>query len=213
MSTLARHRNARLALASLTAAAAVASIHHVYRLGPEVAIPAVIITGLPYMLLRHYRSSSSRLALWSYAGLAASIFIWFGFVDGFLDHVLKALGRQHTTLLPGGEAAVVSTVYSLWSPQAGNLFYEGTGILEFVLSAIALYHCYRLLRSQPEPTVTIGEAAASGEPLMTATTASSHPARPTSWIRVSAQVAAEGLAIHNSPALEKSLPQLKGRRS
>ena len=161
MSTLVTHPSTRLALISLTAAAAVASVHHVYRLGPEVLVPAVIITVLPYLLLRRYRSSGSRVALWGYAGLAALIFIWFGFVDGFLDHVLKALGLQHTTLLPGGEATVVSTVYSLWSPEAGNLFYEGTGILEFALSAIAIYHGYRLLRSQPERTVKTRETVAS----------------------------------------------------
>jgi hypothetical protein len=94
--------------------------------------------------------------------LAALIFIWFGFVDGFLDHVLKALGLQHTTLLPGGEATVVPTVYSLWSPEAGNLFYEGTGILEFALSVVAIYHGYRLLRaSRMEPTMRTRKAAPS----------------------------------------------------
>ena len=148
MSTLVTPPGDRLALISLTAAAAAASVHHVFRLGPEVLVPAVIITVLPYLLLRRYRSSGSRPLLWSYAGLTAVIFVWFGFVDGFLDHVLKALGLQHTTLLPGGEATVVPTVYSLWSPEASNLFYEGTGILEFVLSALAVYHGYRLLRSQ-----------------------------------------------------------------
>ena len=209
MSKLVTDRSARLALASLTAAAAVASIHHVYRLGPEVAIPAVIITSLPYLLLRRYGSSGSRLPLWSYAGLAASIFVWFGFVDGFLDHVLKALGLQHTTLLPGGEATVVSTVYSLWSSAAGNLFYEGTGILEFAVSAIAIYHCYRLLRSQPERTVKTREAAASGEHLMTPTTAQT--IRSAQLVGSPPEVAAEGLAVDTLPALEKSLPQLKGR--
>ena len=161
MSKLVTQSSHRLALISLTAAAAVASVHHVYRLGPEVLIPAVIITVLPYLLLRHYRSSGSRLALWSYAGLTASIFIWFGIVDGFLDHVLKALGLQHTTLLPGGEATVVPTAYSLWSPQAGNLFYEGTGILEFALGAIAIYHGYRLLRSQAKRTVKTRDEVAT----------------------------------------------------
>jgi Flp pilus assembly protein TadB len=63
MSKLVTRPNARLALISLTAAAAVASVHHIYRLGPEVLIPAVIIAVLPYLLLRHYRSSGSRLAL------------------------------------------------------------------------------------------------------------------------------------------------------
>jgi hypothetical protein len=47
MSKLVRPPSARLSLISLTAAAAVASVHHVYRLGPEVLIPAVIITVLP----------------------------------------------------------------------------------------------------------------------------------------------------------------------
>jgi hypothetical protein len=161
MSKFDRQPSVRLALISLTAAAAVASVHHVYRLGPEVLIPAVIITVLPYLLLRRYRSSRSRLALWSYAGLAALIFIWFGFIDGFLDHVLKALGLQHTTLLPGGEADVVSTFYSLGSPEAGNLFYEGTGILEFFLSAMAIYHCHRLLRYKAERTGKARKAVAS----------------------------------------------------
>ena len=139
-------QSARLSLVSLTAAVVVASVHHVYRLGPAVLLPAVIVTVLPYLLLRRYRVRGSRLALWSYTGLTALTFLWFGLIDGFLDHVLKALGLQHTTLLPGGEATVVPTAFSLWSPEAGNLFYEGTGILEFALSAIAVYHCYRLLR-------------------------------------------------------------------
>ena len=161
MSALATDPNTRPALISLTAAAAVASIHHVFRLGPEVLVPAVIITLLPYLLLRWYRSSRTRLALGSYAALTALVFIWFGIVDGFLDHVLKALGLQHTTLLPGGEAPVVPTVYSLWSPEAGNLFYEGTGVLEFVLSAIALYYCHRLLRSRASRTFKTREVVAS----------------------------------------------------
>jgi hypothetical protein len=153
----------RYSLITLTAAAAVASIHHVYRLGPGVLIPAAIITVLPYLLLRRYRSSGSGVALWSYAGLAALIFLWFGIVDGFLDHVLKALGFQHTTLLPGGNATVVHTALSLWSPEAGNLFYEGTGILEFLLSAVAVYFCYRVLRQsrpeRPSRTVRTSDAA------------------------------------------------------
>lgn len=140
-------RRVALSLITLTAAVVVASVHHVYRLGPTVLVPAVIATLLPYVLMRRYRFSGSRLALWSYAGLTALIFLWFGLIDGFLDHVLKALGLQHTTLLPGGEAAVVPTAYSLWSPEAGILFYEGTGILEFALSTIAVYHAYRLIRA------------------------------------------------------------------
>ena len=136
----------RLALISLTATAAVASIHHVHRLGLEVLVPAVIITVLPYLLMRWYRSSGSRLALWTYAATTGVIFFWFGLIDGFLDHVMKALGLQHTTLLPGGEGDVVPTAFTVWSPEASSLLYEGTGILEFVFSVFAVYHCYRLLQ-------------------------------------------------------------------
>ena len=87
------------------------------------------------------------LALWSFSATNGIIFAWFGFIDGFLDHVLKALGLNHTTVLPGGEADVVTTVYSLWSPEAGNLFYEGTGVLTFLGSVVALYYNYRVLRT------------------------------------------------------------------
>jgi hypothetical protein len=147
MTTLVTYRSGRLPLISLTTAAAVAGVHHVYRLGPEVLIPALVITALPYVLLRHYRTSGSRLALWSYAGLTSLIFLWFGIIDGLLDHVLKALGLQHTTLLPGGEATVVRTALSLWSPGAGNMFYESTGVLEFAVSIVALYYGHGLLRA------------------------------------------------------------------
>ena len=158
------HQSDWLSLISVTAAAVVVSIHHFYRLGPEVLVPAVIITALPYLLQRHYRASRSRVALWGYTALVASIFLWFGFVDGFLDHVLKALGLQHTTLLPGGEATVVPTAFHLWSPAAGNLFYEGTGILEFALSVAAVYLCFRFLRAQRTPlAIRTDQAAPSTE--------------------------------------------------
>ena len=156
-----RNQSDRLSLISLTATAAVASVHHVYRLGLGILLPAVIITVLPYLLMRRYRSSGSRVALWSFAGLTVLVALWFGFVDGFLDHVMKALGLQHTTLLPGGEAPVVPTAFSLWSPEAGDLFYEGTGILEFPLSVVALYYCHRLLHARRIARTVTPRAAAS----------------------------------------------------
>lgn len=138
-------RLTQLAMISLTATSLVTSIHHVYRLGLEVLVPAIAITALPYVIMRWYRSSGSRTALWSYAGLTAVIFAWFGFVDGFLDHVLKVLGLQNTTFLPGGEQEMVPTVFSLWSPEAGYVFYEGTGVLTFFLGVVAVYYTHRVL--------------------------------------------------------------------
>jgi hypothetical protein len=78
-----------------------------------------------------------------------------GVVDGFLDHTLKALGFQHMTFLPGGEAEVVKTVFSLWSPAAGNIFYEGTGVLTFigsVFAAVFLFQFIRTLHQRTEKT-------------------------------------------------------------
>jgi hypothetical protein len=105
------------------------SVHRFYRLGFEVLVPALVIIALPLGLMWWLVSSGRKFALWSYVVVKALVIFWFAFVDGFLDHVLKAFGLQNTTFLPGSEAEVVETVYSLWSPQAGNLFYEGTGVL------------------------------------------------------------------------------------
>jgi hypothetical protein len=127
--------NSLIAVAAMTV---VTSIHHVYRLGLEVLVPALVLIALPVLLLRWQRRSGRRIALWAYAGLNLLTFSWFAFVDGFLDHVIKALGLQNTTFLPGGDAETVPTVFHLWSPQAGDLFYEGTGILTFALGLVAI---------------------------------------------------------------------------
>lgn len=139
----------RLSVISTTVTTVATSVHHVYRLGLEFLIPATILIALPYALIGGFRSSGSRMALWSYVLLNGLVFLWFGFVDGFLDHVLKALSLQNMTFLPGGDEDVVETVFSLWSPAAGQLLYEGTGGLTFAASVIAVYYSYRLSRSLP----------------------------------------------------------------
>jgi hypothetical protein len=136
----------RLSVLSITATTVATSVHHFYRLGFEVLLPALVVIALPLVLMWWLRSSGSRVALWSYAVVNGLVFFWFGFIDGFLDHVLKALGLQNTTFLPGSEAEVVQTVFSLWSPQAGHVFYEGTGVLTAVAGFVAVYFCYRLVR-------------------------------------------------------------------
>jgi len=80
----------------------------------------------------------------TYSAYSSLMFLWFGFIDGFMDHVVKAVGLQNTTFLPGGDAEVVKTVLSLWSPQAGNIFYEGTGILSSVAGFIAVFYLVRM---------------------------------------------------------------------
>ena len=148
MKHLAGTNYATLSLISITLTSMITAVHHVYRLGLDLLIPAAIIVLLPYVLMRWFKHTGNRVALWAYGLLTSMIVIWFGVIDGFLDHVMKALGFQNTTFLPGGEAEVVKTVLSLWSPEAGYVFYEGTGILTFIASVFAVYYGYRFIQAQ-----------------------------------------------------------------
>ena len=148
MKQLQANQYIRLSLVSITLTAALTSIHHIYRLGLELLVPALIVTILPYLLMRWFMQTGNKGALWAYGLLTALIVIWFGIIDGFLDHVMKALGFQNTTFLPGSEAKVVKTVFSLWSPEAGNFFYEWTGILTFIVGVFAVYYYYKFLQAQ-----------------------------------------------------------------
>jgi hypothetical protein len=139
---------ATLSLVSITLTSIITDIHHIYRLGFAVLLPAALIVVLPYVLMRWYKHTGKKAALWAYGSLASVIVVWFGVIDGFLDHVLKALGLQNTTFLPGGDAEVVKTVFSLWSPEAGNIFYEGSGILTFIASVFAVYYAIRFIQAQ-----------------------------------------------------------------
>lgn len=153
-----------------TAAAAVAtglltSAHHLFRLGPEVFVAAVLVTALPFALLRWYRASGRNAVLGAATAVNVLVFAWFGFVDGFLDHVLKAVGLENVTILPGGEAEVVATYYALWSPAAGNAFYEVTGVLTFIASTativlnILLVRAARRLVTAPSHDPAVAQAA------------------------------------------------------
>ena len=122
------------------------SIHHIFRLGYGLALPAVVLTVLPFVLMRWYASTKNTAIMKTYSAFSALMFIWFGFIDGFMDHVLKAIGIQNTTFLPGGEAEVVQTALSLWSPQAGNNFYEGTGVLAALSGFIAMFYLVRMIQ-------------------------------------------------------------------
>jgi hypothetical protein len=148
MKSLTRTNYAMLSLISITLTSIVTAVHHIYRLGLNVLLPAAIIILLPYVLMRWFQHSRNKATLSAYGLLNALIVVWFGLIDGFLDHVLKALGFQNLTFLPGSEAEVVQTVFSLWSVAAGNVFCEGSGILTFIVSLFAVYYGYRFIQAQ-----------------------------------------------------------------
>jgi hypothetical protein len=161
MKHLIGNKYARLSLISITLTATITSIHHIYRLGLGLLVPAIIVTLLPYILIRWFMHTGNKGALWAYGLLTSLIVVWFGIIDGFLDHVMKALGFQNTTFLPGGEAKVVKTVFSLWSPEAGNFFYEWTGILTFIVGVFAVYYCYKFIQAQRPQAHTLETATES----------------------------------------------------
>lgn len=147
MSSIWKDLPATSALIWTEAMTAATVVHHVYRLGMELLIPSVMLLALPVLLMWWYSRSASPVARWLYTVGAGLIFLYFGIIDGFLDHVLKAIGLQNTTFLPGSDADVIKTVYHLWSPEAGHLFYESTGILTFAVGVGAIYFNYRFLRT------------------------------------------------------------------
>jgi hypothetical protein len=136
----------RLSCLWLTTMMALTSIHHIFRLGYGLLIPTLILTLLPYALLRWYAATGNTAVMKIYSLYSALMFVWFGLIDGFLDHVLKVVGLENLTFLPGGEAEVVKTALSLWAPAAGNIFYEGTGVLTFIAGVFGMVYLVRMIQ-------------------------------------------------------------------
>jgi hypothetical protein len=153
---------ARLSLISITLTAIITTTHHVFRDGLGLLVPGGILILLPVVLMRWFTQTGNKWPVWIYGLYNVLIIVQLGMIDGFLDHVLKALGLSHLTFLPGGDAEVVQTVFSLWSPQAGNIFYEGTGILTFVGSVFATLYLFQFIRGLSHGTATRATEPLSG---------------------------------------------------
>lgn len=143
-----RHALATLALVSLELTIFATAVHHIFRLGLELVPVSLIALALPLGLMAAYRHWKALGWAWAYTIYAGLIFLWFGFFDGFLDHVFKALGLDNVTFLPGSDAQVVATVFHLWSPEASNVFYEGTGVLTTLFGVVAVVLAVRFLLAE-----------------------------------------------------------------
>ncbi len=130
--------------AAVTAAMIATGVHHVFRLGTGVLLAAITLALVPTLLAAAYRWRANRWVLVAYLIYNAFVIWSFGVVDGFLDHGLKAMGLSNLTFLPGGDQQQVPTVFALWSPQATELFYEGTGVLTAVASGFAVFYAWRI---------------------------------------------------------------------
>lgn len=129
-------RLAIISITALTATLVATGIHHIFRLGAELIVPTLIAIALGIALWALYSKTRRFALLIAYGVFTALVVFWFGFLDGFLDHVVKAAGLDNITFLPGSEAEVIATAMQLWSQQASAAFYEGTGILSAILALL-----------------------------------------------------------------------------
>lgn len=132
-------------LVTLVATLVATGVHHIFRLGPALILPTAIGVTIPIVLWSLHERTSKPALLWTYAAYATLVVFWFGFLDGFLDHVAKAAGLDNVTFLPGSEEEVVGTAMQLWSQSASTAFYEGTGILSAALALLAVITTGRYL--------------------------------------------------------------------
>lgn len=137
---------AQLSLISLTITGVLTSIHHLYRFEWDVFIPAMLVIFLPILFMRWFLHSGKRVALWLYGIFSALIIIWFGIIDGGVDHTLLAINEY--VLMPLGIRSL-SVDLRLLPPSAltGDFFYELTGILSFIASLFAAYYSYKFIRA------------------------------------------------------------------
>jgi hypothetical protein len=151
-----------LSLASLLLTIVTTGVHHVFRLGPELILPVVTALVLATALFVLYRRTGRRGFLAAYTAFAGLIIFWFGFLDGFLDHVVKAVGLENVTFLPGSDEAIIATVYKLGSQEATTAFYEGTGVLSalFALAALVSTALYLAAVLGPYPAENAGTKTA-----------------------------------------------------
>lgn len=162
MSDVSSSNYLKLSLISISLMGIVTTIHHAFRMGVGVTLPFSIMTALPFLLFQWYRQSKKNFILWLYVSWNVLFWLGFAFFDGFLDHVLKAVGIENVTFLPGSEAEVVETVFHLWSPEAGHIFYEGTGIITTIVGIFALYYTIRFILTLLSKQENMRTQAASG---------------------------------------------------
>ena len=150
---------ARLSLGTLLLTLIATGVHHIFRLGPELILPTLIAMTLAAALWSLYQRTERRGFLFAYSVFTARIVFWFGFLDGFLDHVVKAAGLDNITFLPGSDEEIVATVYQLWSQEATTAFYEGTGVVSAIFALLTLifttaYLTEKLAPSAARPAAT-----------------------------------------------------------
>ncbi len=132
---------AGLSLACISVTVVLASITHAYEFGYRAFIAGFIVIALLYGMNILYRSTRNKVFLVFYGLLNAWVIIGFGLFNGFWNHAFKVfLNFLHNGYLPPFLAKLFFT------PQIGSSFFEGVGILIFVMSVFAAYYGYKFIK-------------------------------------------------------------------
>lgn len=132
---------AALSLAGISATIVLASITHAYQFGYRAFIAGLIVIALLCGINLLYRRTRNKAFLVLYGLLNAWVIIGFGLLNGFWNHAFKVfLNYLHNGYLPPFLAKLFMT------PQIGSAFFEGAGILTFVMSMFAAYYGYKLMK-------------------------------------------------------------------
>ncbi len=133
--------DAALSLSAISATVILASITHANEFGYRTVIGGLIIIASLCVLNILYLRTGNKVLLAFYALLNAWVIIGFGLVNGFWNHGMKIfLYYLHNGSLPPFLAKL------FMAPQIGSPFFEGAGILTFVVSIAAAYYGYKFMR-------------------------------------------------------------------
>src|SRR5215813_15071999 len=96
MNSIVRHSGGKKAaglrtVVSVEALAVLTSIHHLDELGVSFLVPALLIVGLPLVLMWWYLKKFSQAALWTYSTFVALVILGFGVSDGLWNHTIKLI--------------------------------------------------------------------------------------------------------------------------
>ena len=132
---------ATLSLVAVSATVILAAITHAAEFGYRALIAGLIGIALLCCMSILYQRTKKNVFLLFYGALNAWVIIGFGLVNGFWNHAFKVfLTYLHNGSLPPFLAKLFMT------PHTGSFLYEGAGALTFVLSMVASYYGYRLIK-------------------------------------------------------------------
>lgn len=131
----------KLSLLSIALTVILASITHAYEFGHHAFIAGFILITLISTFNIIYQRTRNKVSHVFYVLLNTLVIIGFGLFNGFWNHAFKVfLYYLHNEYLPPILAKLFMT------PQIGSFFFEGVGILTFVMSVFAAYYGYKFMK-------------------------------------------------------------------